>query len=108
MAAAHVYVLPSVREPQPMSVLEAMSVGLPVVVTNDCGLASLVEQSRCGIVADPAVSALVKAVDAILVDRTAARAMGERGRRAVRNHFGMQAIGDRLLETYADVAEGRR
>jgi glycosyltransferase involved in cell wall biosynthesis len=108
MAAAHVYVLPSVREPQPMSVLEAMSVGLPVVVTNDCGLASLVEQSRCGIVADPTVSALVKAVDEILVDRTAARSMGERGRRAVRNHFGMQAIGDRLLEIYADVAEGRR
>ena len=44
MAAASVYVLPSVREPYPMSVLEAMSVGLPVVVSADCGLAPLVER----------------------------------------------------------------
>jgi len=108
MAAADVYVLPSVREPLPMSVLEAMSVGLPVVVTNDCGLAPIVEQSRSGIVTDPAVPALAAAVDSILADRPRARSMGERGRATVHTHFGMRAIGDRLLESYAEVAEGRR
>jgi glycosyltransferase involved in cell wall biosynthesis len=108
MAAAGVYVLPSVREPHPMSVLEAMSVGLPVVVTNDCGLAPIIEQSRSGIVTDPAVPALVAAVDSILGDRARARSMGERGRETVHTHFGMRAIGDRLLETYAEVAEGHR
>lgn len=108
MAAAEVYVLPSVREPLPMSVLEAMSVGLPVVVTNDCGLAPMVEQSRSGIVTDPAVPALAAAVDSILADRQRARSMGERGRATVHTHFGMRAIGDRLLETYAKIAEGRR
>jgi glycosyltransferase involved in cell wall biosynthesis len=108
MAAAQVYVLPSVREPHPMSVLEAMSVGLPVVVTNDCGLAPLVEQTRCGIVTDPAVSALVAAVDSILGDRPRARSMGERGRRTVHTHFGMRSIGDRLLETYTQAVEYHR
>jgi glycosyltransferase involved in cell wall biosynthesis len=108
MAAAQVYVLPSVREPLPMSVLEAMSVGLPVVVTNDCGLATLVEQSGSGIVTDPAVPALVAAVDSILGDGTAARSMGNRGRRTVHTQYGMEAIGDRLLETYGRIAEGRR
>ncbi len=108
MAAADVYVLPSVREPYPMSVLEAMSVGLPVVVTNDCGLAPMVERSRSGIVTDPAVPALAAAVDSILGDRPRARSMGERGRETVHTQFGMRAIGDRLLETYAEVAGGRR
>ena len=56
MASASLYVLPSVREPYPMSVLEAMSVGLPVVVSSDCGLAQLVERTRSGLVADPADS----------------------------------------------------
>ena len=108
MAAAEVYVLPSVREPHPMSVLEAMSVGLPVVVTNDCGLATVVERRRSGIVTEPEVPALVAAVDSILGDRISARLMGERGRQAVHTHFGMKAIGDRLLETYGQVAEGLR
>ena len=108
MAAAEVYVLPSVREPNPMSVLEAMSVGLPVVVTNDCGLAQMVDESRSGIVADPAVPALAAAVESILADRSRARSMGERGRETVRTYFGMRAIGDRLLETYAEIAEGHR
>jgi glycosyltransferase involved in cell wall biosynthesis len=107
MAAAQLYVLPSVREPHPMSVLEAMSVGLPVVVTDDCGLAPLVERSRAGIVADPAVPALVAAVGSILGDRDEARSMGERGRRAVQTDFGMRAVGDRLLRSYAEITEGR-
>jgi glycosyltransferase involved in cell wall biosynthesis len=108
MAAAEVYVLPSVREPLPMSVLEAMSVGLPVVVTTDCGLAPIVEKSRSGIVTDPEVPALAAAVDSILADRPRARSMGQRGRETVHAHFGMRAIGDRLLETYAEIAEGHR
>ncbi|GFG54410.1 glycosyl transferase family 1 [Mycolicibacterium agri] len=108
MASARVYVLPSVREPLPMSVLEAMSVGLPVVVTNDCGLAPLVERSGCGIVTDPAVPALAAAVDAILGDSDMAQSMGERGRRTVRADYGMEAVGDRLLDTYSHVAESLR
>ena len=50
MTKASVYVLPSSRDAYPMSVLEAMSVGLPVVVSAQCGLAPLVERARCGIV----------------------------------------------------------
>ncbi len=108
MAAAQVYVLPSIREPLPMSVLEAMSVGLPVVVTDDCGLAPLVERSGSGIVTDPAVPALVAAVNRILGDGGAAQSMGERGRRMVQAEYGMEAIGDRLLEAYGRVAEDLR
>ncbi|UGQ39983.1 glycosyltransferase [Rhodococcus aetherivorans] len=108
MAAATVYVLPSVREPYPMSVLEAMSVGVPVVVTRDCGLAPTIERTGSGIVTEPTVPALVTAVESLLADRSLARAMGERGRRAVRTDLGMHAVGDRLLDTYTDVAGSER
>lgn len=108
MAAAHVYVLPSVREPQPMSVLEAMSVGRPVVVTNDCGLAPMIERSGSGLVTDPAVPALVAAVDRILRDEDAAHSMGERARRTAYSEYSMAAVGDRLLKTYGQVTESLR
>ncbi|MBU8816928.1 glycosyltransferase [Mycolicibacterium goodii] len=106
MSEADVYVLPSVQEPFPMSVLEAMSVGIPVVVTDDCGLAPIVDRSGCGIVTAPAVPDLVAAVASVLADRAYARSMGHRGRETVREHFGMGRVGDRLASTYADVLVG--
>jgi glycosyltransferase involved in cell wall biosynthesis len=102
MGAASVYVLPSVREPYPMSVLEAMSVGLPVVVSADCGLAPVVERARCGIVTDGEVPAFAAAVKTIVADRLLARAMGERARKTVHGDFGMRVIGDRLMDVYID------
>jgi glycosyltransferase involved in cell wall biosynthesis len=100
MAAASVYVLPSVREPYPMSVLEAMSVGLPVVVRADCGLAPVVQRARCGIVADGEIQAFATAVKSILRDRLLAQAMGERARQTAHSEFGMRAIGERLIDVY--------
>jgi glycosyltransferase involved in cell wall biosynthesis len=100
MAAASVYVLPSVREPYPMSVLEAMSVGLPVVLSADCGLAPLVERVRCGIVTEGEAPAFASAVKSILGDPLLARVMGERARETARSDFGMGAIGDRLTTVY--------
>jgi glycosyltransferase involved in cell wall biosynthesis len=101
MAAAAIYVLPSEREPYPMSVLEAMSVGLPVVISADCGLAPLVERARCGVVTDGETPAFVAAVRSMLTDEAAARAMGKRARETALSEFGMRAIGEQLIDIYA-------
>jgi glycosyltransferase involved in cell wall biosynthesis len=102
MAEASVYVLPSEREPYPMSVLEAMSVGLPVVISADCGLAPLVEQAGCGVVTDGKAPAFVAAVRSILTDELAARAMGKRARETALSDFGMHAVGGQLIDIYSD------
>jgi glycosyltransferase involved in cell wall biosynthesis len=108
MAAASVLVLPSVQEPYPMTVLEAMSVGIPVVVSADCGLAPLVERADCGVVVDPEVPKLAAAVESILADPAHARAMSDRGRATVRAEVRMTQIGDRLMETYDQLLAGVR
>ncbi|APA96528.1 glycosyltransferase [Nocardia seriolae] len=102
MAAATVFVLPSVREPYPMAVLEAMSVGLPVVISPDCGLAPLVERTGSGIVTAPTAAGLAAAVRSLLTDPARARDMGARGRRAVATELGMARIGDTLRELYRE------
>jgi glycosyltransferase involved in cell wall biosynthesis len=91
-----------------MSVLEAMSVGLPVIVSSDCGLAQLVERTGSGLVTDPQVPALASAVESILADPALARAMGDRGRATVRTEFTMRTIGDRLVSAYTEVLERKR
>jgi glycosyltransferase involved in cell wall biosynthesis len=107
MAQASVYVLPSVREPYPMTVLEAMSAGLPVVVSADCGLAPLVDRARCGIVTEGEAPQYASAVKALLADRGLAIEMGLRARETALERFSMSAIGDRLLNTYTDVLGSR-
>jgi glycosyltransferase involved in cell wall biosynthesis len=106
MAAASVYVLPSVHEPYPMSVLEAMSVGVPVVVSADCGLATLVERTGSGLVADPELPALTAAVGSLLADSSLRRATGRRARETAHTQFGMRAVGDHLLTAYTDLVKG--
>ncbi|WP_030774890.1 MULTISPECIES: glycosyltransferase, partial [unclassified Streptomyces] len=59
---AHVYVLPSVDEPFPMSVLEALSVGVPSVVTHSNGLARDIARAGAGRAVDPGPAGVSAAV----------------------------------------------
>ena len=103
MSEADIYVLPSEREPYPMTVLEAMAVGLPIVVAADCGLAPLVQSGQCGVVVDGEATAFAGAVRALLADRSRRVEMGELARKTAHNEFGMGVIGDRLEQLYDEV-----
>jgi glycosyltransferase involved in cell wall biosynthesis len=104
MQRASLLVLPSVDEPYPMSVLEALSVGRPVVVTDSCGLAPAVRETGCGVVVDSSEPALLDAVRTLLRDPTALAARAARCLPAVRERFGMDAVADVLEDVYASAA----
>jgi glycosyltransferase involved in cell wall biosynthesis len=101
MASASIYVLPSINEPFPMSVLEAMALGLPVVITESCGLAPLVRRTGCGLVTDETQAGLDDAVRSLLDDAVLARAMGEKGSRVAREELSMTAVARILEEAYS-------
>jgi glycosyltransferase involved in cell wall biosynthesis len=95
-----IYVLPAVNEPFPMSVLEAMSVGKPVIVTDSCGLAGFIEETNSGLVVDDTVESLEKAIAMLLDDETLRNSMGVNALSAVRSRYGMDNIADRLIGFY--------
>ncbi len=100
LASASIYALPSVDEPYPMAVLEAMAAGLPTVVTDSCGLAPFIAAHDAGVVADETPAGFRSALHTLLSDPSEARAKGERGRDAVREHRSMAAIAERLESLY--------
>jgi glycosyltransferase involved in cell wall biosynthesis len=95
---AHVYVLPSVAEPFPMSVLEAMAVGTPVVVTRSNGLARDVECAAAGRVVADAAGIAPAVLD--LLDPDTRRAASRAAHALTAEAFSMDAVLDTLLETY--------
>lgn len=101
MAAASIYVLPSIDEPFGMTVLEAMALGLPVVVTDSCALAPMIRRTQCGLVTDATQDGMNAAVRSLLADPDLARTMGERGTRTAREEFSMPAVADILEDAYS-------
>jgi glycosyltransferase involved in cell wall biosynthesis len=81
-------VLPSFTEGLPVVLLEALAAGVPVVATAVGGSPEIIEEGRCGFLVPPGDPAtLARRILAALEDEPARRAMGECGRRRVREHF---------------------
>lgn len=107
MVRASVYVLPSVNEPFPMSVLEAMSVGLPSIVTDSCGLVEALHDATALGVVDDSVDGLVAELGALLADPDLRRTRAERARREVIDHFSIQRAATTALASYEEVRDER-
>ena len=105
MKNAYAYVLPSVDEPFPMSVIEALAAGLPVVISESNGLADVVKQYDCGIVIpDDSVEALVDAMQQLLAFPDQVARMGQQATVAVRDEFSMETVAERLVQRYREIA----
>lgn len=107
MRSASIYVLPSVDEPFPMSVLEALSVGLPVVITETCGLAPFVRSAEAGLVVDHSQESLTSAIELLLTDREVALRMGKNGRALVEREFSIEAVAALLAGHYEEALSAR-
>lgn len=63
---ADVYVLPSVYETFPMTVLESLACGTPVIITERCGISNIINNSDFGKVIDYDKSALINSINHML------------------------------------------
>ncbi|WP_406636659.1 glycosyltransferase [Pseudarthrobacter quantipunctorum] len=95
-----VYVLPSIDEPFPMSVLEALAQGKPAVVTESCGLAESITSAGAGAVSDSTLESLTTAVDRLLTDAAERRSSGENALALARTTFSMNRIAEKLENLY--------
>ncbi|WP_225447151.1 glycosyltransferase [Streptacidiphilus sp. PB12-B1b] len=102
LAEAAVYVLPSVHEPFPMSVLEALAAGTPVVATSSCGIAAELASTGAALITDGTPQALADAVERLLTDDGLRERTVAAGRAAVAGVFSLSAVADRLAALYTE------
>ncbi len=97
-AEADVFVLPSVFDPLPLVVLEAMALGVPVVTTRQTGTPDVVDDGVHGLLVPPGdVTGLTAALLSVLQDR----ALGSRLRLAARARVESELTWDAVVDRMA-------
>ena len=100
LAAAQLFLLPSLSEGFSVSALEAMGMGLPVIVSEACHL-SAVEEVFAGWTTQSEVSSLSSSMQKFLNNSPQAnREIGSRGRRLVKERFTWPAIAGQMTGIY--------
>ena len=106
MAAAEAFVLPSYSEGLSVSALEAMGMGLPVILTTQCHL-SEAARAGAGWEIPSEVGALASVLQQMLRQPVAAnRAMGAKGQQLVRDRFAWNVVGAEMRALYSWVEGG--
>ena len=108
LAESDVFVLSSIAEGTPLTLLEAMASGLPVVATEVGGVASLVENGTTGTLVPPGdAPALAEALDPYIADEALRRRHGDAGRARVTARFSLNAMLSAYTALYDELL-GRR
>jgi len=104
LAITDIFVLPSYREGTPVTVLEAMAMGLPVVATDVPGCREAVVHGETGFLVPPRnVGELVRAIQKLAEDPALRQRMGQAGRERVVQHFAVERIVEQYLDLYAEL-----
>lgn len=86
-------------------VIEALASGVPVVQPRHAAFPELVELSGGGVLCEPGnPRALAEALEALLLDPTRSRALGEAGRRSVQEKFNANQMARETMRAFEEVA----
>jgi len=96
MAGADLFVLNSYSENFGMAPAEALSLGVPVLLSEHVGIADLVQKYDAGKITDLDVDTIANALDEMVADKGNLGAMGRNGIRLVRENFSPDVVGEKF------------
>lgn len=99
--AADIFVLPSYHEGLPMALLEAMSTGLPVIVSKVGGMAEIVKEVSTGLFVIPKdIDSLEEKINWCLDNPEGLKNIGENARRSVIKDYSLNQMCDKYIQIY--------
>jgi glycosyltransferase involved in cell wall biosynthesis len=106
LRASDVFVLPSLQEGMPNSLLEAMACGLPPVATRIGGVVDIVRDGENGILVAPGDAAgLAAGIRRFLGDRTLSMQMAKGARKTILDHFLLDKVVTQYLSLYGRLTQ---
>lgn len=102
--ASYALVQPSTIDNLPITIIEAMATGLPVIASRVGSIPSIVDDGVNGYLVEPGdVSALVEAITALCSDPIKAADFGKSGRAQVESFFTVETQGDRTNDIFEQI-----
>jgi len=93
LKAFNLFVLSSIKEGQPWTILEAMAAEMPIVATNIAGIPETIENEKSGILVEPADStALAEAIEKMLTHPSLAQECAKNTYLTVKTKFGIDEM----------------
>jgi glycosyltransferase involved in cell wall biosynthesis len=103
-AAMDIFVLPSLNEGLPMTILEAMSASRPVIATRVGAIPKVIKDGETGLLVDPAdVDGLRNALARLLTDSDLCRRLGSTGHDWVSRNYTSEAMALKYRQMYDEV-----
>ncbi|WP_312755556.1 glycosyltransferase family 4 protein [Rummeliibacillus suwonensis] len=104
LSKADIYVLPSIIENQPLSLIEAQLAGKPSIVSNVGGLPEMIENNVTGLLVEPKdVYGLFISLNRLLTDSLFAKNLGENAKKWGMTHWSFENGIRNLLKAYDEV-----
>jgi glycosyltransferase involved in cell wall biosynthesis len=103
-ASFDAFALPSFSEGMPMTVLEAMAAGLPIVATTVGAVPDLLEPAGCGLLCPSGdAAALAAALLRVLRDNALAKRLGAAAQQRLREGYSAEAMARQYLSLYEEI-----
>ncbi len=102
--SADIYILPSFEEGLPMSILEALTYGLPIICTSVGGIPEAVEEGINGFLIQPGdYKALAEKINLIADNKELREKMGQESLRIAKEKFDVNVIIKQLKDIYDEL-----
>ena len=102
-AEADLFLLPSLFEGTPLTLMQAMMSGVPIVTTATCGMKDVIANGRNGLlVPTRSPDAIVSAVDRLVADQALRRRLGQAARAEARLYT-WDTVAGPVLRAYEDL-----
>ncbi len=98
-----IFVLPSLWEGMPKTLLEAMACELPVVGTNIDGTREVIKHGENGILCDTDSNSIREAIIGVIEDEGLKQRLGKKARKTVEQRFSLEKLTDKELGLYTQL-----
>jgi glycosyltransferase involved in cell wall biosynthesis len=106
LACFDAFVLPSLTEGLPITLLEAMKAGIPIVATKVGGIPEVLDNGACGLIIEPCKpDLLAQGLSTIFYNGSNVSQMAERACQRVKNNYSARAMAEGYLRIYEKILQ---